>query len=402
MTTIDLPRDSTLERVADSLAILASSKASEMTMDWPTLARLVKTGGAKSILSIGDLIEESWTDKSPAEPKAYSLPWGVRHFGQVELEDGKTTNGLFLQTHYATVKACQFSHPRAFLRCPDGLSAGTYYVTFAESFGSKIIKGEVFTFTLTQDVPAGGRLAGLTYAGYDSPRENWKVSSYDETGKTIIETVATTAEADGTSLGDMYSAKRNGNLNSSQEMSYGWNCWAKSAYRQYLNSSADKGAWWTAQDEWDIKPDQLDSMPGFLSGLPQELIDAMLPVKTRTYLNTALAAETGKDYVDTYDKVFLPSLQQMYIVPQVADEGETWDYWKLIAGVDGQFKQYTTLSKLIQYATDNRTSAQNVRVRSAHRGYAYDVWYVSAAGTVGGYTAGFAYRACPACVIGKI
>lgn len=404
MTTIDLPRDSTLERVADSLAILASSKASEMTMDWQTLARLVKTGGAKSILSIGDLIEESWTDKSPAEPKAYSLPWGVRHFGRVELADGTTVNGMYLETQYAHVKSVQFSHPRAFLRCPEGLSAGTYYFTFGSNWRYDVVAGGVVCFTLTQDVPVGGRIAGC-YLADEKAKDTWRIYSYDASGKTIIETVNPTFEASGTDLGIQKLDSRNGNLNSTREMAHGWNRWSTSACRQYLNSEKGVGEWWTAQDEWDIAPDQLNQIPGFLSGLPRELIDAMLPVRTRTYLNTANdKAYYGMDYDDTYDKVFLPSLEQIYAVTQVEDEGDAWDYWKLISrGVrpnwNGDYPELT------RYDTGDRNSPRYVRLRSSYIGTSSATWMIYPSGSISGkYGASrgeYAMQCCPCCVIGR-
>ena len=403
MTTIDLPRDTTLERVADSLAILASSKASEMTMDWPTLARLVKTGGAKSILSIGDLVEESWTDKSPAEPKEYSLPWGVRHFGTVELADGTTVDGMYLETQYAHVKGVQFSHQRAFLKCPEGLAAGTYYFTIETKWGSNVAAGDVVCFTLTQDVPAGGRIAGCYYAP-DSTKDKWRIYSYSD-AFTILETVTPTFEVSegAVDLGIQKHSSRNGNINSCQEMAFGWNRWSTSAMRQYLNSAADKGAWWTPQDEFDIAPDQLTQIPGFLSGLPEEMVNAMLPVRTRTYLNTVNdTTEYGVAYDDTYDKVFLPSLNQMYVTADFTDEGETWDYWKLLS--DGEkFKVYPAVyPQLIHYATENRTSPQNVRLRSAYRWYAYNTWFVYSTGFVHRRPACYSLPPVPACVIGRI
>lgn len=398
MTTTTLPTDTTLMAVADALDVLSMSYATGAVSDWASLARLVKNGGVQNVLSVGDLIEEKWIDTADGN-KEYSLPWGVRHFGQVELADGTTVNGMYLQTQYATVKTIQFSHQRAFLRCPEGLSAGTYYFTIESTWGNNVSAGDVVCFTLTQDVPAGGRLAGC-YGAPDQPKENWKIYTYAADCKTVLETITPTFEAIGTDLGIQKYTTKNGNLNSCQEMAYGWNRWSTSAYRQYLNSNKGVGEWWTPMDEWDIAPDQLNQIPGFLSGLPQEMIEAMLPAKTRTYLNTV--NDTGVAYDDTYDKVFLPSLNQMFIKPQISDEGEVWDYWKLIAGQDGQFPQQKNLPKLIQYATDNRTSAQWVRLRSAQITSGSVIWVINTVGYVGNINAFSSYRSVPACVIGKI
>ena len=210
-----------------------------------------------------------------------------------------------------------------------------------------------------------------------------------------------TFTASGTSLGTQKLNTRNGNLNSTQEMAYGWNRWKTSAIRQYLNSAAGTGSWWTAQDEWDIAPTELTTKQGFLSGWDDDFLEAIKTVKVTTYPNT-VQDDTGGNTPDiTYDKVFLPSLEQMYCVPQKSGEGEYHEYWKRRSGATAPLAQYGTYPNMITYAVENHASAQYVRLRSARRGYAFFTWGVSSSGNVGYYyyVASYSFRFAPLVVL---
>lgn len=386
------------EKLTSNLAGL-NTMVNGLTRDtetWTNLANLADTGAFSDIYNIGDQFVETWTDT--ATTTAYTYPFRVNHISDVELADGTTLqNRPFLQAHYAHPFGVQFSHQRAFLACPDGLAAGTYYFTIESAWGSSgiVLAGDIVCFTLTTDVPAGGRIAGC-YGAPDQSKTNWRIYTYSADGKTILETVTPTFEAAGTNLGTQKLASRSGNLNSTQEMAYGWNRWSKSALRQYLNSSAAAGEWWTAQDEWDIKPDQLATKPGFLSGLPEDFVNALKEVKVTTYTNTV---NDGGEADITYDKVFLPSLEQIYVKPQISGEGEYHEYWKQRSGSETPLAQYGTYTNMITYAVENHSSPQNVRLRSAYRGYANNTWYVYSSGSVSSSHASNAIRFSPLVVI---
>ena len=85
----------------------------------------------------------------------------------------------------------------------------------------------------------------------------------------------------------------------------------------------------------------------------------------------------------TYDKVFLPSLEQMYAKPQVAGEGNVHEYWKRVAGTSAPIEWYKPYPPYIHYGADNNTSACSGRLRSASHGYSFNTWYVYASGYVG-------------------
>ena len=365
-------------------------------VNWLLLEEYAHEGVFGDLYSYGDQFVDTWKDV--ANNTEYAYAWRLNHIGQYKLADGEILkNRPCLQLHYAHPFGVQFSHPRAFLKCPDGLSAGTYNINFAQSWGKLITLS--WTFTLTQNVPAGRRVAGFEYMADDSSTTR-SVTSYGADGITKIETVTATQGSNGTNLGTLNYTTRNGNLNSMQETGYGWNRWKTSAIRQYLNSSAPIGAWWKAQDEWDIAPNELTTKAGFLSGCSESFINAIKPVEVKTYVNTVYdSSQQTEGYDLTYDKVFLPSLEEMYINYQAQGEGEVHEYWRRRSGRTTPHPWYTSAPEYITYAVENHTSAQYVRLRSAFRSNANFAWFVYSSGYVGSSNAYGSNRFSPLVVL---
>lgn len=376
-TLINFPRESTMQKIAASLDAIAFSQAAkqENLSDWAQLSGLSKNGYLKELLDFGDQIKETWTDT--AVNKDYEFPWQITHFDTAELEDGETIQGTFLEAHYTTPFGVQFSN-RAFLRCPDGLAAGTYNVTLGAKWGDKDAqKDTIWQFTLTKAVPAGGSVTGFAQMP-DKAASEWKATSYAADGITTIETVPITSGSEGTSLGIMQYATRNGNLNSMQESGYGWNRWKYSAARQWLNSNQSKGKWWKKQDDWDVAPNQLSQKDGFLCGLPADMIAVLKPVKVITLANTV--SDGGVTDI-TYDKVFLASFVEMNININT-DEGTPHEYWQRRTNSKTKLEPWKSYPCMIRYSAANHTSPQYVFSRSAFRGFASFVMYVYAGGGV--------------------
>lgn len=379
-----------LDTMNGLLAAMVRQGYDSSNIDWKQMEDYAHDGVFGDIFAIGDQFVDTWTDTVTGT--AYSYPWQLNDVRDIELADGETLkNRPLLQCHYAHPFGVQFSHQRAFLACPDGLAAGTYYFTIESTWGSNVKAGDVVCFTTTKDVPAGGRISGC-YGAPDQSKSNWRIYTHSADGKTVLETLVPTFTASGTNLGVQKYNSRNGNINSLQEMAYGWNRWSKSALRQYLNSDASVGGWWTAQDEWDIAPNELTTKAGFLSGVSDELKEIIKPIKITTYTNTA---QDGGGADVTYDKVWLPSLQEMHVNPQIAGEGEVHEYWLRKSASATPLAQYGTYPNMIAYAVENHTSPQHVRLRSAYRGLADNTWCVYSSGNVNDVGAGSSNRFSP-------
>ena len=405
MAGIDVISDTTgkdmveqLKRQNTLLSVISGASQKDFIQSWDAVAQAVAGGYGPSLFSVGSTFTEPWKDTANNNT-VYDNPWRVNHFSDVELQDGTTVPGMWLQNVYAHPFGVQFSHHRAFYACPDGLAAGTYNVGFGDNWNTNVVKGKIYQFTLTKAVEQGGRLAGFYGIPNTKPTE-WKVYSYGADGKTLNETVDIAEGSEGTSIGSMLANKRTGNLNSLQDTGDGWNRWSTSALRQYLNSGKPKGEWWTPQDQWDIVPDELATKDGYLCGMDQEMLNNILPIKTVTYVDVVNGG-TADGLDVTYDKVNLISLEQMYINPQHAGEGEAHEYWKRVNGTDTKWQQYQAHPILKHYAVENHSSAQYVRLRSASRSRTIDTWLVNSSGFVGGYAANLSHRFSPLVVIGK-
>ena len=367
--------------------------------------RIVQSGEAANVFSIGEQLMLNWYDGTTN----YVLPWDIVHFGEVELADGETRPGMFIQSHYA-MQAVQFSATQAAVYCAEALPAGTYFFTIGTTWGSNCVAGASYYFTTTVEVPAGGQIVigksgdFYTWGAPDTSVTNWRVYTFaSKTSITPLETLTIEAGNSGTDIGTLSNTTKFGATGATnlQMAAYGYNRWSHSALRQYLNSGAAAGEWWVPQHDVDRPPQQLSSVRGFMAGFDEAFLSIINPIKVRTALNTVSDVDIGT-YEDTVDTFFPASLEQEYIAPQLADtEGTYWEYWKQRLGLASPQAQGAGGANPfhIRYGYNAKTTAQYVRLRSASRGYASSTWYVYTTGNASYYSATYAFRPAPACVI---
>ena len=89
---------------------------------------------------------------------------------------------------------------------------------------------------------------------------------------------------------------------------YGCNRWDWSAIRQWLNSAAAPGEWWTAQHEYDAAPAYAATLAGFMADLPADFLSAVAPAR----LVTALPNADGGGSVETVARFWLPSRTEIF------------------------------------------------------------------------------------------
>lgn len=379
--------------MSSSLGVIARAQTGVVEeMDYNGIKAVVAAGNAPVVFPTGTQLVNTYTSK---DGKAYDCPWDVVQPDDIaEGETGTTAPAMVLQMHYASLEDIQFSAYQAFYVVQEsGLAAGTYNVKIGLDWGSNVKSGTVYQFALTKNAPAGARLTGF-YNAPDTAPANWKVYVYKDQNKSeLLETCNVSAGSAGMNLGT-FLAKPNGKLNGLHPVGYGDNRWYKSAIRQYLNSDLPAKQWWQPQDEWDMKPDQADTVPGFLAGFSDDFKHALTRTKVVTYGNTV--TNDGSAVV-TYDKIFLPSLQEIYCSPQVSGEGAYWPYWKERTGAKSPQILWKIYPLRITRDLAQRTVARSVRLRSSERGDGGLSFYVNANGGVYYNDASNAIRCAPSC-----
>lgn len=367
---------------------------------------IVRQGEAPNVFSYGDQIMLNYNDGT----NDYVLPWDIVAFGNYELEDGETRPGMVVQSHYA-MQGVQFDASEAIYVASSAMPAGTYNFTIGTNWGTHCVAGKIYQFTTMKEIPAGGQVVVgrnnqiYTWGAPDNAPSTWKVHTFaSNSATTPLDTnLEVTEGSSGTSLGSIASNTKysTSGVNNLQRAGYGYNRWSQSANRQFYNSSAAAGAWWAPQNPFDRAPEQLETVRGFMAGFDEDFLNIIKPVKVTTALNTVSDSDIGASE-STYDTFFLPSLEQEYIVPQLAGvEGDFFPYWKERLGLTSPQAQGSagTNARHIRYAYNAKTSAQRCRLRSVYRGGAGNTWYVHTAGFADSSLATNAFRGCPACVI---
>ena len=398
------------QEVVEALKVIAVAQAGTINvLSEKAIQQIVRAGLATRYFAYGEQVTEKWKQDNDHE---YDYEQDVVAFHDVENAQGQTVPGLWLQSHWG-LPGVQYDASEAIWACVEALPAGTYHFTIGTNWGTHCVENKVYQFTLEHDVPVGGQIvigtasSFYTWGAPDTAPSNWRAYTFSgpKSVTPIDGPVALTEGNDGTDLGTLSSATKysatGGALNNLQRAAYGYNRWSQCGIRQWLNSDKPVNEWWEPQNPFDRPPQQLATLRGFLAGLPADFLEIVKPVKLVTALNTVTDSDIGTSEI-TYDRFFLPSLEQEYIAPQASGvEGAYWPYWKERLGLTNPQVQGSggTNAKHIRYAIENHASAQYVRLRSASRGYATNAWHVSTSGTANSTSAAYAHRPAPACVI---
>ena len=369
-------------------AVEVSLVGYDSSTKWGGIQDDVITGDAVSKYPVGTEIEDTWGE--------YTAPWTVvNHYANGDMA---------LQWKYATPNSVQFDAPEAiYYADASGLAAGTYHIAIGTNYKGWSTSKHI-QFTLTRAMVEGDQLfidCANNNENDPSAGRAWRV--YHAGGTTVLESGTTSNGEEGTLLGvigNVNTELPNGQLNAITRVIYGYDRWSQSALRQYLNSAARNGKWWVLKNPWDRPPSQHATLDGFLSSFTEEFLAALKEVDVVTAIGGSAA-----EYETTQDKIFLPSLQEMYFIPQLADvEGEDWDYYKTLAaeaGLSNKFAKNTAYEVLKKYSLASQTSSVAVWLRSCSSANAYATWAVNSSGGVYANFAHTAYWSCPACIIKK-
>ena len=379
MTTFNLPRESTMQGIEAQLKIIAEAQKAIASataidaMDWYGIAKLVYGGNAASSLPVGTALSTIKGD--------YKYQWDVVHHGTV---NGKPA--MFLLMHNVLGGMMQ-DNTEALYYAETQLNAGTYNFTIPAGWNDGYGAGKTFQFTLTQNVPAGGVL--MFPWSWQVQASTVKVSSYSSrTSTTAIETVSVTEGSGGTSLGT--ADGKSTNLNHIQRSCYGSNNIKESALRQWLNSSATKGNFWTPQTKFDRPPSYANTLDGFLTTLPDDFKAVVKKRDRKVNTNSVFELnDTINSYYTLSDKFWLASRFNVYGSEEVGS----------VATDDVFFDYYNGASNTDRIKYNSSGVARWWWLDTPHAGYAYGVRFVYTDGSLDYNIAYTSYGVAPACVI---
>lgn len=298
----NIPRDSTLKEIAESLHIIAVAQAGAAApmSSWGDARQLVAGGHGPQALPVGMQLK--------AAHSVYGdIVFDVLGHNQHKAPGNDAAPTMTIGMHRC-INGRQIDSAEALYYCASALAAGTYHFTLLAGYDTTYGGGKTLQFTLAQSVPAGGVI--MFPWAYQTQATTTKVSTYaSRESTTPIETVNVGEGSGGTDLGT--ADGQTTNMNHTHRIRYGSNNWAESAARQWLNSAEAANAWWHPKTVFD-RPPTYASSAGFLAGFGDDFLAAVGLVDVTTAYNAMYEVDgtTGGSYT-TRDRFFLPSMTEV-------------------------------------------------------------------------------------------
>lgn len=316
---------------------------------WHGVRDVVRRGLASRFFQEGDQLV--------CEKDGVEIRWDIVGIDQDPPADSNFSHSMTLMAHDVYITAA-FDAKEALFAFDDGLEAGTYHFTIDQQPWVADDVGKTVQFTLQNAIPAGGQL--VINNAYSATVVGATISAFASgTSTTAIETVTMSEGSDGTDLGSVGNALTGSATNSIQRALLGSNNWSQSAARQYLNSNAAAGAYWTPKTKWDRPPGYVATTAGFLKGLDNDFVSVLGKVTKTTSQNTVTDGGGG---VQSEELIFLPSRSEIYGSAEISgvNEGAIYDYYKNATNAD-RIKYQGTAARYWWLRTPYSTFAGNVR-----------------------------------------
>ena len=405
-TIINTPRREDVNAIAAAIteqtaAMKAYFKTAQpdidLTRSWEGFKALCQQGAVGRYFNVGDQLQ--------CKKGSDTLTWDIVHIG--EREDGQ--NYVILQMHDCWKRNIQFDAREAIFKATAEIPVGTYHFTTSvagitdTSWTDSTKSGwsKTWQFTTTKVIPKGGVLCFANPKDWNTDLSTEGVSSYATNDSTTpIETLTIAEGAGGTDLATL------GTINHAQRICYGYNRYSQSNIRQWLNSKAEAGKWFTPQNDWD-RPNDTQSDKGFMNDIDQDFLSVVSKTQIITDINK-ISDNGGHD--TTYDYFFLPCMKNINggdnflsspgSAVQDIEDTDVWDYYTKFR-MDGKTGANPEAdSNRIKYRMSNQSEACYWWERSPYPAYAYDVRDVGPSGICWwhGYAYGW-HGVAPACRI---
>ena len=386
-TIINTPRREDVNAIAAAIteqtaAMKAYFKTAQpdidLTRSWEGFKALCQQGAVGRYFNVGDQLQ--------CKKGSDTLTWDIVHIG--EREDGQ--NYVILQMHDCWKRNIQFDAREAIFKATAEIPAGTYHFTTSVAGitdtnwtdSTKSGWSKTWQFTTTKVIPKGGVLCFANPKDWNTDLSTEGVSSYATNDSTTpIETLTIAEGAGGTDLATL------GTINHAQRICYGYNRYSQSNIRQWLNSKAEAGKWFTPQNDWD-RPNDTQSDKGFMNDIDQDFLAVVSKTQIITDINK-ISDNGGHD--TTYDYFFLPCMKNINggdnflsspgSAVQDIEDTDVWDYYTKFR-MDGKTGANPEAdSNRIKYRMSNQSEACYWWERSPYPANAYHVRGVSPSGS---------------------
>ena len=302
-TTVNIPRETTMQGIRDALEMIAVAQTSQGTdiTSWAGVEQAVRHGLGPVAFPVGAQLTANHT-------KYGKLVWDVVAHDNAKNPFDANAHTMTLLLHTA-IPSIQFDGVEALYVAPSGLAAGTYHFTIPD-WDAQYGGNATYQFTTTKQVPANGVVV-LNWAYQKQVTDGTIVTYNSVTSTEAIETVKPTKGTGGTNLGTADGTGEN--MNHIHRARYGSNNYAQSAIRQLLNSAAAANSVWKSQTKFDRPPTWAASTPGFMNGLDTEFLQAVKPVDFVTKTNTVFETNgyTKNNKYTLRDKFWLASVDEL-------------------------------------------------------------------------------------------
>lgn len=379
MSTINIPRESTMQEIAQALNLIAISVTGQTpeVSTWASVQRIVRSGFGKKAFPVGSQLRVSHETYG-------EIIWDVVAHDYDKDPQNRFEHSMTLLSHDCIVNSIQFDNTEALYKAETALAAGTYHFTLLAGYDTNYGGGKTLQFTLTKPVPAGGVI--MFPWAYNTQSTATMISTYEtQASTTALESVSVTEGTGGVDLG---MADGKGKLNHSHRIRYGSNNWKESALRQMLNSDKAKGTFWVPQTKYDRPPSWNATENGFMAGFPADFLE-VVGICSHVTKSNGIHEEVDElnSSYETQDKFWLPSYSEVFggAENNVAD-GTQYPYYSGGLAADR-----------IKYNSSGAT--RHWWLRSPCPWYAIGVRLVEPDGSLNNSYAGFPYGAAVACAI---
>ena len=312
-----------------------------VAMNWEYVQHLVRTGQAPEIFPVGT--------EFPIYHSGVGgeLVWEVIAHNHHKAADETLTNTMTLQMKYlySTIlgkrSRVQYDESEAFYYTPTKLAPGTYGFMITKAGGA--VTAGSYTFTITQEIPAGGQ---LILENPSDARTLPEMTLYSVGGVGNMEAIERGIPIAQSNVYDKWlDSSDTGHFNNTRRFLSGSNNYAQSAIRQWLNSEDTNGFTWVPQTKFDRPPDLTsDDAPleyGFAAGFRRDFLDVVQPAVVECctppdYFEVNSLDGTvftpGMNYV-LHDKFFLLSRSEVYSTSESKKcvEGTQIPYYKAMS-----------------------------------------------------------------------